>query len=171
MTRYAVPVPILAPIVGRILALVLALGRFRPAVLRRLAALAVLAVGLLSPPAGAQTAEEAAAFRGVISAQVDAFRADAWDTAFSYASPGIQAQFGDTGRFRSMVMGAYVAVARPRVFEFEEATVLDGRPAQPVFVIGPDGVARRALYFMERQPDGSWKIDGVVLETLADRTT
>lgn len=136
-------------------------------------ALAVLclAIVVMSAPVRAQTAEEAAAFRRVISAQVDAFRADAWDTAFSHASPGIRTMFGDAERFRSMVMGAYEAVARPRVFEFEEATILDGRPTQPVFVIGPDGVARRALYFMERQPDGSWKIDGVVLETLPDRTS
>lgn len=134
-----------------------------------------LVVGLLSnalaAPAAAQTAEEAVAFRDVISAQVDAFRADAWDRAFSYASPGIRTMFGDSERFRSMVLGGYEVVARPRVFEFEEATTVNGRPAQPVFVIGPDGVARRALYFMEQQPDGSWKIDGVVLETLADRTT
>ena len=131
----------------------------------------LLALGLLSAPAAAQTAEEAAAFRAVIAAQLDAFRADAWERAFSYASPGIRTMFGDAERFRSMVTGGYEAVARPQVFEFEDATLLDGRPTQPVFVIGPDGVARRALYFMEQQPDGSWKIDGVVLETLPDRTT
>lgn len=138
--------------------------------LRPIAA-ALVALGLLSTPSSAQTADEAAAFREVVSAQVEAFRADAWDRAFSYASPDIRVMFGDVARFRSMVMGAYEAVARPQVFEFEEATMLDGRPTQPAFVIGPDGVARRALYFMEQQPDGSWKIDGVVLETLSDRTT
>lgn len=125
----------------------------------------------ISAPASAQTPEEAAAFRSVISAQVDAFRSGAWDRAFSYASPDIQTLFGDSGRFRSMVMGGYEAVARPEIFEFEDATVMNGRPTQPVFVIGPDGVAKRALYFMERQPDGSWKIDGVVLEDLPDRAT
>ena len=139
--------------------------------LRHPLAAMLLALGLLSAPAAAQTAEEAAAFHGVISAQVEAFRADAWETAFSYASPGIRTMFGDADRFRSMVTGAYEAVARPQIFEFEEATMLDGRPTQPVFVVGPDGVARRALYFMEQQPDGSWKIDGVVLEALPDRTT
>ena len=147
--------------------------RLRQLLLRLLRpiAAALVALGLLSTPSSAQTADEAAAFRGVISAQVDAFRADAWDKAFSYASPDIRTMFGTAERFRSMVTGDYEAVARPRVFEFEDATILDGRPTQPVFVIGPDGVARRAFYFMERQPDGSWKIDGVVLETLSDRTT
>lgn len=139
--------------------------------LPRTIAAMLLALGLLGAPAAAQTAEEAAAFRGVISAQVDAFRADAWDRAFSYASPNIRTMFGTAERFRDMVTGGYEAVARPQVFEFEDATLLDGRPTQPVFVIGPDGIARRALYFMEQQPDGSWKIDGVVFETLPDRTT
>jgi len=131
----------------------------------------VLTLSLAAAPAPAQTDEEAAAFRGVISAQVDAFRQDAWDRAFSFASPSIRSMFGDVDRFRSMVLGGYEAVARPQVFEFEDATTMQGRPTQPVFVIGPDGVAKRAYYFMERQPDGSWKIDGVVLEALPDRTT
>lgn len=137
----------------------------------RIAAILLAALVLFAAPSRAQTTEDAAAFRGVISSQVEAFRRDAWDTAFAYASPGIRRMFGTSDRFRSMVLGAYEAVARPRVFEFEDATVLDGRPTQPVFVIGPNGVARRAFYFMEQQPDGDWKIDGVVLEILSDRTT
>ena len=141
---------------------------------RLLSAIVVL-IGLYAAPsaapAAAQSANDAAAFRGVISAQVKAFRADAWEDAFSFASPKIRRMFGTAESFRSLVMGGYEAVARPEVFEFEDATVIDGKPTQPVFVVGPDGVAKRALYFMEKQPDGSWKIDGVVLETLPDRTT
>ena len=140
----------------------------------RLLAALVMVIGLnaaAAAPAAAQSAEEVAAFRGVISAQVKAFRADAWEDAFSFASPDIRRMFGTAETFRSLVMGGYEAVARPEVFEFEDATVIDGKPTQPVFVVGPDGVAKRALYFMEKQPDGSWKIDGVVLETLPDRTT
>ncbi len=29
--------------------------------------------------------------------------------------------------------------------------------------VGPDGVAVIAMYAMERQPDGTWRISGVVL--------
>lgn len=156
------------------------MGKFRTVlatvspVFGRLACVVVLIGGLAVPasaPASAQTREEAAAFRDVISAQVSAFKQDAWEQAFSFASPGIRTMFGSIERFRSMVMGGYQAVARPQVFEFEEATMIDGRPTQPVYVVGLDGVAKRALYFMERQPDGAWKIDGVVLQNLSDRTT
>ena len=42
---------------------------------------------------------------------------------------------------------------------------IDGRLTQLVNVVGPDGVARVALYFMERQADGSWRIGGCMLTT------
>ncbi len=135
------------------------------------AGLAHVCLLLWAPATQAQSAEDAGAFRTVISAQVAAFRADTWERAFSFASPSIRAAFGSASRFRSMVLSGYEAVARPRVFEFEEALTVNGQPAQPVFVIGPDGVAKRALYFMERQEDGSWKIDGVILREVDDRTS
>ncbi len=143
----------------------------RSAVTRFATTLAVALLLVAVPWAGAARADGDSAFRAVISAQVDAFRRDDWAAAFGFASPGVRAQFGTVERFRSMVLGGYEAVARPRVFEYEAATVVDGRPAQPVFVVGPDGIARRALYFMERQPDGSWRIAGCVLLPVTDRTT
>lgn len=122
-------------------------------------------------PVHAQTAEQAAAFEQVIRAQVDAFKRDAWDQAFSYASPGIRQIFGTSERFRAMVLSGYEAVARPQVFEFEDATEINGRLTQPAYVVGPDGLSVRAYYVMEQQPDGSWKIDGVYMEKLAGRTS
>lgn len=131
-----------------------------------------LAIVLLFPTLAARAdGLDGPAFRTVIGAQVEAFRRDDWAEAFGYASPTIRRMFGTPDRFRSMVMNGYEAVARPRIFEFETPTVVDGRPAQPVFVVGPDGVARRALYFMQRQSDGRWLIDGCVLLAVEERTT
>lgn len=135
----------------------------------RLLRILFLSCLLAAPTAHADTQSDA--FRAVVGAQSEAFRRDDWPAAFGYASPGIQSMFGSVDRFRRMVLEGYEPVARPRVFEFEPPTVIDGRPAQPVFVIGPDGVPRRAIYFMERQPDGTWLIDGCVLVPVADRTT
>lgn len=132
----------------------------------------LVACWMAALPIGAAAADpESTAFKAVVAAQADAFRRDDWTAAFGYASPSIQAQFGSAERFRQMVLGAYTAVARPRVFEFEPAATIGGRPTQPVFVVGPDGIAQRALYFMERQPDGSWRIDGCVLLPLSDKLT
>ena len=33
-----------------------------------------------------------------------------------------------------------------------------------------DGEGVLALYFMERQPDGSWRINGIVMTALPERT-
>lgn len=142
------------------------------AVRLRLAVALMLILGAACVPwSRPARADDGAAFQAVISAQVEAFRRDDWTTAFGFASPGVRAQFGSVDRFRDMVMGGYRAVARPQVFEYEAATVVDGRPTQPVFVVGPDGIAHRALYFMEQQPDGTWRIGGCVLLPVADRTT
>lgn len=147
-------------------------GRSLRIVFKRLVfvTLTLAAINITST-ATAQSDSDAKAFQAVINAQVDAFRRDAWGEAFSYAAPTVRSIFGSPERFRSMVLSGYKAVARPKVFEFEEATTIKGRLTQPVFVVGPDGVAQRALYFMERQEDGTWKIGGVMLVRIADRTT
>ena len=41
--------------------------------------------------------------------------------------------------------------------------------AQPVRVTGPDGRPVLAMYHMEQQPDGGWRIAGVVLRALEER--
>ena len=43
--------------------------------------------------------------------------------------------------------------------------------ASPRSAPGPDGRPRIALYIMERQPDGSWKIDGCILTESDDKAT
>ena len=48
-------------------------------------------------------------------------------------------------------------------YSFDELTRIEGKLVQPVRVIGPDGVPVTALYIMERQSDGNWKIGGCVL--------
>lgn len=110
---------------------------------------------------------DAQAVRSVISDQVAAFRRDDWRAAFAHASPSIQSRFGTPETFRSMVLGGYRAVAEPSVFEFRESVMLNGNPAQVAYVIGPDGFAYEAVYFMERQADGTWRISGVSLNRLA----
>lgn len=126
----------------------------------------LVALALFIPAASAQDGVPAAEHRaitGVIAAQIDAFRRDDGAEAFSYASPGIRAQFQTPEMFMTMVRAGYPAVYRPQAFEFLEPVVRAGEIAQPVSVIGPDGEGQIALYRMERQPDGSWKIKGVVM--------
>lgn len=134
--------------------------------------LVLLAVILLLPmPAPAQdlSAGDRDAIRQVIESQLDAFRRDDAGEAFSYASPMIQEKFGNPTNFMRMVREGYAPVYRPRAVEFRDLTSLRGRPAQEVLFVGPDGRAVLARYFMERQPSGRWRIDGVVLTMAPDR--
>ncbi len=103
------------------------------------------------------------AIRSIIQSQLDAFQRDDGHEAFSYASPGIRQMFQTAEIFMAMVRGGYAAVYRPRAVEFLETLVKDGRTAQMMRFVGPDGVAVIAMYTMERQPDGTWRIGGVVL--------
>ncbi len=113
---------------------------------------------------------DATAIRQVIESQIDAFRHDDGATAFSFASPSIQQKFGDPGNFMNMVRSGYPQVYRPKTVEFEELSVEEIGPVQKVLVVGPDGVPVLMIYLMQRQPDGSWRINGVYMTQAPDRS-
>lgn len=125
----------------------------------------LLSTLFLAAPASAQAPDDAdrQAIRATIDGQIDAFRNDDGARAFSYAAPELQTMLGGVDAFMRMVRGGYAPVYRPRRYEFREVKTADGVVTQQVHVVGPDGTARMALYFMERQPDGSWRISGCVL--------
>ncbi len=108
--------------------------------------------------------------RSVIEQQIQAFRADDGDKAFSFASPDIQRKFGSVESFMSMVKGGYRAVYRPQEVEFLGLREQTGAISQAVRLVGPDGKTVMAVYTMERQDDGGWKIDGVYLVPLSEES-
>lgn len=101
--------------------------------------------------------------REVIESQLSAFQRDDAAEAFSYASPGIQQLFGNPDKFIAMVKSGYRAVYRPSAVAFKEIRKFDDRPGQIVDFVGPEGEPVTAIYLMEQQPDGTWRIDGVYL--------
>ena len=121
---------------------------------------------MLAGPALAQDALPQAdgdAIRSVITSQLDAFRRDDAAGAYAEAAPGIQQLFPTPGIFLEMVRRGYQPVYRSRSAEFTALAVEDGHPVQRVEIIGPDGEAHTALYTMEREPDGTWRIAGCEL--------
>ncbi|MFN6461210.1 MAG: DUF4864 domain-containing protein [Nostoc sp. DedVER02] len=109
------------------------------------------------------TDNDAIAIRSLIENQLAAFQKDDAQGAFAFASPGIQAQFGTPENFIQMVKISYPAVYRPRSVFFEKITTIQGDITQPVLLLAPNGVPFRALYFMEKQPDNAWRINGCFL--------
>lgn len=143
--------------------------------MRALAVLLLLCVLWLGPaPARADEAPanlppaDRDAIQGVIESQMRAFGGDDAEAAFAFASPGIRLQFGDAATFLQMVRRGYAPVYHPRRHSFGALVTLDGAIVQKVQVLGPDGVPALALYVMEKQPDGSWKIGGCMLTESQD---
>ena len=128
--------------------------------------LAVVLWGFISVTAFAQSISETekSEFQRIIAAQISAFRADDGPTAYSFAAPVVRNIFPTPEIFMSMVRRGYPQVYRPQSFNFTEALIDPmGRPAQKMLVIGPDGKTYEALYSMEKQPDGTWRISGCTL--------
>ncbi len=107
---------------------------------------------------------EQAEFQRIIAAQIAAFRADDGKAAYDFAAPVVRKIFTTPETFMAMVKQGYPQVYRPRSFNFTE-TLTDpyGRPAQKVTIVGPGGKTYAALYSMEKQPDGTWRIAACTL--------
>jgi multidrug efflux pump subunit AcrA (membrane-fusion protein) len=123
----------------------------------------LLAVLLALWPAAtlAQTEAGAKDAGSVVMRQLEAFRRDDFDTAFTFASAEIRQLF-DRARFEQMVRTGYPEIAR------SASAVVDG--VQPgdagqlylfVRVRGANGRSVEAVYEMVLE-DGRWHINGVI---------
>lgn len=133
--------------------------------------LAALAVVFALQPAFAEiptapanlATEDVATIRNMIIGQIDAFRKDDAEKAFSFAAPKIRKIFRTPEVFLHMVRKSYQSVYRPQKYEFRTIQRIDGNVVQPVTVVGPSGITETALYIMEIQPDGSWRIGACIM--------
>ncbi|SDX10395.1 protein of unknown function [Ruegeria halocynthiae] len=123
--------------------------------MRRLLLALSLSAGLASG-AFAQNAE----IEANISAQIQAFKADDFATAFTFASPNIQRLFGDPNNFGAMVRNGYPMVWRPADVRFLELREVAGALWQKVMITDGDGRVHLLDYQMIQQ-EGGWKINGV----------
>ena len=125
--------------------------------MRRLLLALSLSAGLASG-AFAQNAE----IEANIAAQIQAFKADDFATAFTFASPNIQRLFGDPDNFGAMVRNGYPMVWRPADVRFLELREIAGNLWQKVMITDANGRIHLLDYQMIQQ-DGGWKINGVQL--------
>lgn len=122
----------------------------------RMILLAMAILAGLSLPARA----DEPAIRQVISSQIEAFRADDFETAFTYASPSIKSIFGTPERFGVMVRKGYPMVWRPAEVQFLSIEEIAGQLWQNVAIRDATG----ALHVLEYQMisgDNGWKINAV----------
>lgn len=127
----------------------------------RVAALLLLLAVVLSPLCA--LADDVAAAQGIIRAQEQAFVRDDATAAYSYAAPAIKEIFPAPDIFMSMVQNGYAPVYRHKSFEFGESKTEGNWIAQRVHIVDANGEAWEALYTLEQQADGSYKITGCSL--------
>ena len=134
--------------------------------LRRLLLCLLVAVpAFAAPPTGAPTlpSVEWKTIQKVIGDQLRALKAGDGVKAMTFAAPGIRDQFGTPENFLRMVREGYAPLLAARYTQFLEGALIEGAVIQPLRLVLPDDTVVVALYEMQRQPDGRWRIAGCVL--------
>ncbi|QPF90439.1 DUF4864 domain-containing protein [Bradyrhizobium commune] len=128
--------------------------------MRIAAFLVAFSIAFVAAPA---RADDVTSAQGVIRSQEQAFSHDDAAAAYSYAAPAIKQIFPAPDIFMSMVQNGYAPVYRHKSFEFGDSKTEGTSIAQRVHIIDANGEAWEALYTLEQQADGSYKITGCSL--------
>jgi Domain of unknown function (DUF4864) len=117
---------------------------------------AVLLAACLALPASAQ--EEP--IRNTIQSQIEAFQADDFGRAFTYASPTIKGMFGTPENFGAMVKQGYPMVYRPAEVQMMDLREIAGNLWQRVRITDQAGAGWLLDYMMVETAEG-WQINAV----------
>lgn len=122
--------------------------------------LAILGGILISALSVFGAAAQQAEIEGTITSQIDAFKADDFDQAFTYATPSLQRLFQTPQNFERMVTQGYPMVWRPAEVTYLELEDRGSAMFQKVQILDAKGVTYILLYQME-ETDQGWRIGGV----------
>ncbi|WP_415922027.1 DUF4864 domain-containing protein [Tateyamaria sp. SN6-1] len=114
-----------------------------------------LAIGLVGA-AAAQDQE----IEGVISDQIEAFKVDDFERAFTFAAPNIRGIFRTPENFGVMVRRGYPMIWRPAEVDFLDLRQEQGQFIQTVRIEDAAGTTHLFAYSMTETEDG-WRISGV----------
>ncbi|MEI6797842.1 MAG: DUF4864 domain-containing protein [Pseudomonadota bacterium] len=121
------------------------------------------ALFLLACPARAQEGP----IQATILAQIEAFEADDFARAFTFASPNIHALFGTPEAFGKMVREGYPMVWRPADVTMLDLRFIGGAYWQRVRVSDAKGRSFWLDYQMIERPEG-WRINAVQMQEAPD---
>jgi hypothetical protein len=119
---------------------------------------AVLLATVLALPATAQEAP----IQETIQSQIDAFLADDFARAFTFASPNIKGMFGTPENFGAMVKNGYPMVYRPADVQMMDLREVAGNLWQRVRITDQAGAGWYLDYMMIETAEG-WQINAVQL--------
>lgn len=126
---------------------------------------ALFSLGVIVTPLIAMAEDAVDGSRHVIEKQIEAFLNDDAEAAYAFAAPGIQARYPDKDAFFAMVKKSYQPVYHPGNFAFGRSKNIENGAMilHEVLIEGEDGKDWKAVYQLLRQPDGTYKIGGVVI--------
>ena len=121
-----------------------------------LMALIILACAtIVSPHAKADAASD---IQSVIADQLKAFNEDDTQRAYAHAADTIKQIFPSSQIFMEMVRTGYPPVYRAKSWSFAEPTPLESGYSQIIRLTDEQGRLWNALYTLERDKTGEWKI-------------
>jgi hypothetical protein len=116
--------------------------------------------------AAALRSDDARAIQIVVQSQLNALAEDDAPRAFALATSAIRSRIGNADDFLQMIKHDYDPVYRHQRAIFSAPEIIDGNIIELVRLTDRDNRVWVAIYKMEQDNDGSWKIDGCqLLET------
>lgn len=109
----------------------------------------------------ARAEDPEAVARSIIGQQIQAFLDNDADKAYSFASPAIQTKFQNKDLFFAMVKKSYSPVYRPGNYAYGRSKIAGDYLYQEVIINDVDGKDWTAVYSLQKQDDGSYRINGV----------
>ena len=132
---------------------------------RRLLAIGSLLFALGMPLGGIAAAApvsavDARSIQAVVKSHIAALSQDDADQVFESATSATQIEFGSPEDFLQLIKQEYRPIYQSRHAIFASPEVIDGDTIQVVNVTDDSDHVWVALFRMERDTDGRWKIDG-----------
>lgn len=118
-------------------------------------------------PAAAQVVDLSPAdvteIQGAVQSQIEALANDDADSAFELTTAETKSRLGTPERFLALIKEQYDPVYRNRLVMMATPKMVAGSVYQLVRLTALDSQVWLAIYQMDKDPDGSWKIDGCEL--------
>ncbi|OGB26419.1 MAG: hypothetical protein A3I66_00950 [Burkholderiales bacterium RIFCSPLOWO2_02_FULL_57_36] len=130
------------------------------AMLILLAGLALSWSGAAAAAADEITQEDRVAIRSVVQSQLEALADDDAEAAFAQATADTRSRLGNSDTFLQIIKQQFAPIYRHQRAIFSAPEVIGGHMVQVVRLTDSDSSVWLAIYQMQRESDGKWKIAG-----------
>ena len=135
---------------------------------RRNFAMLILLAGLALPltgwaAEGGISRDDETAITEVVQSQLKAVAGNDADAVFALATADTRSRMGDSYKFLQLIKQQYAPIYRHQRAIFSAPEVIDGETVQIVRLTDSDNSVWLALYQMQQEADGNWKIAGCTL--------